>query len=416
MKTLACTYLHPAYCEGELSGVVSMRAERFGCGSVCLKSKFLYSIKDRSMQVVRISTLTDLAPLADSWNQLAGDVPFRRHEWLESWWQHYGDHHELYVLAIIDFDGSVIGLAPLYLENSHQGRTLRLLGSGEVCTDYLTILSLSGNRKKVAIVLAEWLVDNSIHDPWDLLWLENVPSSDAGVACLVEALWHKGFSVHRSQGIRCWRISLPETWDKYLAMMSRSHRKQLRRIGRRDFDTGRAILRTVKTSEELELGMEILVDLHQKRRLSLNEPGCFASSQFAGFLHQTAPRLLASGQLRLHWLELEGVPVAVEFQLCGEKTTYAYQAGVDPTHLDDEPGSLINIATIQQAIEEGKTGFDFLRGDEAYKAHWRAVPIETTNVRVVPNRVSSQMRHNVWLAGNRIKDWIKVGLARTGKY
>ncbi len=393
-----------------------MRARRSGVDSIRSESDFLYSIKDRSMQVVRISTLTDLAPLADSWNQLAGDVPFRRHEWLESWWQHYGDHHELYVLAVIDFDGSVIGLAPLYLENSHQGRTLRLLGSGEVCTDYLTILSSPGNCQKVAIVLAEWLVDESGQDPWDLLWLENVPSSDAGVASLVEALWHEGFSVHRSQGIRCWRISLPETWDKYLAMMSRSHRKQLRRLGRRDFDTGRAILRTAETSEELELGMEILVDLHQKRRLSLNEPGCFASRRFAGFLHQTAPRLLASGQLRLHWLELEGDPVAVEFQLCGDETTYAYQAGVDPAHLDDDPGSLINIATMQQAIEQGKTGFDFLRGDEAYKAHWRAVPIETTNVRVVPNRVSSQVRHNVWLAGNRIKDWIKVGLARTGKY
>ena len=97
--------------------------------------------------------------------------------------------------------------------------------------------------------------------------------------------------------------------------------------------------------------------------------------------------MLAADQLRMSWLELDGSPVAAEYHLAGPDATYAYQGGVDPRRLDEEPGRLSNMLTIRRAIEQGHRQFDFLRGDEPYKAHWRAIPRATYDYRIVPNRV-----------------------------
>ena len=75
---------------------------------------------------------------------------------------------------------------------------------------------------------------------------------------------------------------------------------------------------------------------------------------------------------------------------------------------------MINIATIRHAIEQGQHTFDFLRGDEPYKAHWRAEPMNTITYRIVPRKTLSQVRHGLWLAGDNVKSWVKTGLDLAG--
>ncbi|HEY4593430.1 MAG TPA: GNAT family N-acetyltransferase, partial [Thermoanaerobaculia bacterium] len=52
-------------------------------------------------------------------------------------------------------------------------------------------------------------------------------------------------------------------------------------------------------------------------------------------------------------------------------TVYFYQSGFDPAHSALSPGTLLVAQAIRRAIEEGKTAFDFLRGDEPYKRRWK---------------------------------------------
>jgi CelD/BcsL family acetyltransferase involved in cellulose biosynthesis len=389
------------------------------------------------MRVARLTTLEDLNAVASRWNALA-EVPFRSHDWLASWWRHYGAGQELYVLAVIDqrdagaldsrdadapiaVDGpALIGLAPLYLERSaSRGRVLKLLGAGDVCSDYLGLLTAPGRETEATSALAQALIDANSPDAaaagasWDLLELSGVAADDANVARVVGHLVEDGAQVHRREGPSCWRIELPPRWDDLLESMSKSHRKQIRRVERRLLETGRAVLHTAD-EDRLERGMEILVDLHQRRRRALGQPGCFASPAFAGFLCDAAPRLLTSGRLELHWIELAGRPVAAEFHLVGEGLVYAYQAGVEPEVLEEEPGRLINVATLRRSVERGRRGFDFLRGDEPYKAHWRAAPRAMLELRVVPSAASARLRHGVWMAGDTVKQLIKTGLNLTG--
>lgn len=381
-----------------------------------------------TMDLFCLTTLDELAPYADGWDQLARGVPFRGWNWLSCWWRHYGGGRRgLRVLCAFERGDALAGVAPWFLETSPaQGRVLRFLGSGEVCSDHLTVLCEPGREGAVTEAMADWLSRRSgaagqgpgpaqeTDETWDLLELTGVDAGDAAVDGLCRRLASHGHAVHRRPGPDCWRIELPETWEAFLDQLSSSHRSQVRRADRQFFGPGRAVLRTVDKIEQLPRGMEILIGLHRARRRALGQPDCFVSAQFEAMHRELAPRLLAAGQLQLHWIEVDGAPVAAEYHLAGADTVYAYQSGIGPTQDCPSPGRLAHLATVRRAIAEGRRGFDFLRGDEAYKSHWRAVPHGTEEIRIVPPVLSARLRHGVHAAGMNVKEWLRSGLRLVG--
>ena len=175
------------------------------------------------------------------------------------------------------------------------------------------------------------------------------------------------------------------------------------------FRSGRATMHWVHDQHQLDTAFAALVDLHQRRWRSRGERGCFSSPRFSSFHRELAPRLLAAGSLLMSWLELDSRPVAAEYHLAGPGMVYAYQSGVEPAALRQQPGRLSNLATIRRAIERGDRAMDFLRGDEPYKAHWGAVPRRMCDFRVVPARRAARMRQSLLSAGGSMVEWLKSG-------
>lgn len=365
------------------------------------------------MRVRLLTKYADVVELADAWNHLARDVPFLRWEWLGTWWRHFGDGGQLFVPAVFDDDGALMGLAPWWLENHPGlGRVVRFLGSGDVCSDYLSLLTAEERERETADALAAWLYGEATDlRLWDLLDLDGAVANDPAVQRLGEQGAARGVTVHQRDGLNVWRIELPPDWEKYLQLLAKSHRKHVRRALDR-FEAARMVLHTVATPEELARGWEVFVDLHQRRRISLGEPGCFASQRFHDFLREAAERLLTAGLLRLHWLEHRDRPLAAEFVFQGGQVAYVYQSGVDPDRLEDEPGHTITSVVLKQSIEQGLVGFDFLRGDEPYKRKWRATPRPLAQWRIVPHRALPQIRHTAWLAGGVMKNWLRQTRAK----
>ena len=381
------------------------------------------------MHVEQITTWEGLASLEPEWNALSGDMPFHSSNWLGTWWKHYGDLAQraadddrarqsdrlLYVLAVFDESDAagddskrLVGVAPWYLDRTRvKGNVLRWLGSGEVCTDHLTLICQPEKADAVATAVAESLTTRL--DDWDRIDLSAVDSGDVAIERLLGQLEERECLVSRQPADSCWALDLPGTWDDYLASISKSHRKQLRQLDQRVLQSGRVRWHQVQNRAEFEAAWPILVDLHQRRRRSLGEPGCFASRVFHDFHREAASKLLECGQLRISWMELDGTPAAAEYHFADRKATYAYQGGVDPDRLDDEPGRLSTILCLKAAIEEGHTKLDFLRGDEPYKAHWRATPHETFDYRVIPNRRLARLRGRVWNVADMIGDWARIG-------
>jgi len=372
------------------------------------------------MRICCFTDLDQLAPYADDWERLAAGVPFRSCTWLWHWWRHYGPQNDadrlrtrLAVLGVFDDANSLMGIAPWYVDcSSVHGRVLRPLGSGEVCSEYLGVLCHPATKEVVVEALAEHLEANAHDDGpdalrWDLLELDGVDAEDRTVAGLIDCLAGLGCTVHRRPASSCWRLDLPTEWDSYIASLGKHQRRTVRRLERDVLHTNRVVLHVASQLDELSRAMDILVDLHQRRRQMLGEKGCFASARFLGFHRDVAPELLRRGQVQLYWLELDGIPAAAEYHLAGNGVLYVYQAGVEPALMEHQPGNAINLMILRRAIERGYRVYDFLRGDEVYKARFGAQPHPTIGFRVVPRRAVAQLRHNLWLAGNNVKQWIK---------
>ena len=341
-------------------------------------------------------------------------------------------HHELYILLILDdrphrtgksqeanschvelamekdLDPVLVAIAPCYLERTFtRGRVLRLLGDGEVCSDHLSFL-MDPQLSSCEPVLEALVTYLGQHvDDWDLLDFTSIEATDSVLAQFFDSMEKQDCQVRCSEGLQRWSITLPESWEKYLTELSKSHRKQIRRLKRKVMETDRFVRHQAVSSGQLESAWEQLVDLHQRRRNSLGEPGCFASARFTNFHHHVMKQLRLEGKLQLSWIELDGEPVAAEYVLTDKFSSYAYQSGLSPEHIAENPGQLSLIGAIEEAIDSGHQQFDLLRGDEPYKAHWRAQPHATVDVQIVPPRAGARWRYRSWSHFRQAGQWMK---------
>lgn len=370
------------------------------------------------MIVQRLTSWNEASTLKDPWNTLAQSIPFRRWEWLGTWWQHYGRGREWFVLAVYDEWGRLAGVAPWFVEHVPAfGRVVQFLGAGETCSDHLSVLCARQDSTAVTNALAEWLMNQSCSasgEDWNMINLDGVLSDDPVVCELLKQLEQLGCMVHRQNGFHSWRVPLPGTWDEYRSQLSKPNRRHVRVLQERLVDTGTVNIQAVESPDEFSRVWPLFVDLHQRRRQGLGQSGCFASPAFAGFARQVAEEFLRLGKLELLWIERAGEPMAAQLALIDGGVTYAYQVGVNPEMLADSPGWLVHTQSIKRAIAKGHMAFDFLRGDEPHKQRMGGEPQSMLKVRVVPPQLGATVLHKAWVTGTTVKNWIKAGLERTG--
>ncbi|MEM7316217.1 MAG: hypothetical protein AAF497_24045 [Planctomycetota bacterium] len=104
--------------------------------------------------------------LHEAWSSLAKS-PLEHPGWLMTWWDAFSDakpNRELYLVSVYD-NGRLVGVAPLFTEH----RTLRLLGSGRICTDHQQLL-IGNDDEAATLELIDWLLEAPVE--WQLLELE----------------------------------------------------------------------------------------------------------------------------------------------------------------------------------------------------------------------------------------------------
>jgi len=353
-------------------------------------------VQTRPLQITKIDSKLDLAPYFDAWLDLAAGAPMRSPEWLLTWWEVYASSgDQLYILLVQGPGGALVGLAPLYLQDSRGSATCRLLGTADACTHHATWLSAPGYETQVGIEVARYLLQNK--STWKRLLFEAVDADTTAVHATMNHLAENGCLCHQRQIHSVWKISLPETWDDYLMMLSRTHRKRCRKLQRQFLDSGKIQVHRVEREEDLKGGFKVLLQLHGTRWGTGKETlGVFGDKRFNKFHETVAGKLLRRNQLRLAWLEYDGKPLAVEYQFFDAGSVYAYQAGVDLSMDEFSPGRLSMMAAIQFAITQGCEYFDLLRGDEPYKANWRAAPGPCHDLRAWQKTSTGLMEWVIW--------------------
>lgn len=389
------------------------------CPSIHTKKLVDEPSSPESLPDYRVERITDLQPtdpLWTKWEQLAGSRLFLAPRWLMTWWQHYRTPQaKLLVLAVWDADNQLIGLAPWFLLQTWlSGRQIQSLGCGEACTDYMTILTQTQKEELVVSAIAEY-IDQELSEV-DHIRLEAIEEGDPASLRFAQIMTQRyGYRQTQAECLDCYRLKLPGDWEEWVMQLSRSRRRRVRQLWRDQFETGKAVVRVAHDDITLAEGFAILVQLHQSRQTALGHAGSFASPRFRSFLWDAACRHLESSQGRLQWIEWEGKPVAAQFDLEEGDTLLDYCSGIEMDSEYARPGWLGVTAGIRHAIESGRTTFDFLRGDEGYKSHWRAEPVKMFHLELVPPKARARQR--AWLRASlrRTKQLAKRLLGRTTK-
>ncbi len=319
--------------------------------------------------------------LAEEWSRLlrrsAADTPFLTPGYQRAWWHNLGAG-SLWVLALRE-EGRLIGLAPLFLAPLGGKQTLRIVGCVEV-SDYLDFIALPGREADLIAAVLDFLGSTDA-PPWDALDLCTVPAASPTLQILPEETRRRGWECEVSVHDVCPVVSLPATWEEYLASLDRKDRHELRRKLRRAEALEGLRWYIVGPEHDLEAEAEDFLTLMAK---SSRPKEAFLTPPMRAFFRDVMRVAFAEGWLQLAFLEWAGTKLSAYLNFVYNNRVLVYNSGLD-WRADPGLGAGIVLTAylIRHAIAEGREAYDFLRGSEDYKYRFgsRDVPVYQILVR-----------------------------------
>jgi len=302
------------------------------------------------LQAMEILTTTERLEAArndwlDLWRRAPDATPFQSPMWLLPWWRHFGSN-DLNVITMRE-NGRLQSLAPLYVIREDGESLGMFLGTG--ISDYLDVIGAAN------LNLAE--IDCQI---WDLQQLR--PSSP-----LLEMSLPDGWSDNVEEQDRCVLLSIENAGDELQNLLSTHARKKLRYYKR-----SLACTFEDANAENLDVFLDALFQLHAARWQQRGMPGMLADDVIQHFHRDVARAMLDAGALRMFAMRSADRIAAVFYGFAHGDTVAYYLSGYDPALEKHSPGTVIVAHAIEQAVRDGATTFDFLRGAEDYKYAWGA--------------------------------------------
>lgn len=350
--------------------------------------------------------------LESEWRNLADSCPtatvFQTYEWNVTWWRYFGKAlgRKLHLLCFRNAEGTLVGLAPLMITPFHLVSLRRVSFLGQGMSDYLDLICAPGSEDAVVESLTQALSDMSGFDMVDLQQLRH------GGLLANRSTTGSTFQCMESAQEACPYIDLPGSWEDYLKSLGKKTRSNISYYDRGLAKVYDVEFEVVNDDDVLAEEMENLFDLHQRRWNQRWLPGVFGSNRVQKFHKEVAQKLMHKGWLRLFVLRLDGLTQAALYCFSFHDRTCYYQGGFEPTLSKLSLGTVLTAKAIQHSIGEQKKVFDFLRGDEPYKAKWTGLSVR--NVRRVLTKkgaiVNPVVRYTQRIEENiehRAKSWIR---------
>jgi len=319
------------------------------------------------MPVQVFSDAKGFEELRDGWNGLVSrsvtNTVFLTHEWQTVWWDHLGEG-DLFVIAVQSDDGTLMGIAPLFRGLDSVGRRImEFVGCFDV-SDYLDIIADREYVEEVCRAVMDTLAGGEID--WDVLSLCNIPEASPTRTLLAELAEEQGYDVTLEVEDVCPIVTLPASWEEYLATLNGKDRREVRRKIRKAGRTARVDWQLLCTPAEVDEHLDIFFDLHQK---SHPDKADFMDAEMKSFFRAMSSTLAEREWLELALLQFDGVPVAATLSFDYNDEILLYNSGYEAQgyYASLSPGWILTAFHVESAIERGKRRFDFLRGDEDYK-------------------------------------------------
>ena len=322
-----------------------------------------------------ISASNEFESLSEVWDSLlrkSGDnnTIYLTHEWLTTWWKHFGEGKKLKVV-LIEKEGQPIGIIPLMRTEYGIGlfklRVLETIGS--VNCNHIGVISSGSGEEAVSTFLAS--LEEELVKGESVLRIVWVPDD-----CEFLNLLRSRISLPASKLIMQERIktlapyiTLPSTWNEYYRSLSQNMRHMLRRK-LRSLEKAHSVEFRDCTEGNFESMLSRFIDLHERRWQSAHVKGVFSDPKMGAFYRDIAMKFVKRGWLHFSCLVVDSEIASAEYAFIYNHKFYCTTSARDIGYARYSVGHLHQMFLIKNAIEKGLREFDFLRGDEPYKFHW----------------------------------------------
>jgi len=241
------------------------------------------------------------------------------------------------------------------------GDTVSFVGSQDTF-DYNDFLIKRGYEEGFYETLLQCLDEQDCR----MLRLDSLIEGSTTLEHLPEMARSRGYTVEVEQEDVTSGVDLPGTWDEYLGLLNKKDRHELRRkLRRMDNQTD---WKWYSISEPAQVA-ERLGEFISLMRLSRSDKDEFMTPERERFFHNITQRMAELDQLQLYFLDMDGATVATSLCFDYRGSRLLYNSGYNPEYGYYSVGLLLNAMCLKDAIDQGLTYFDFLRGPEPYKAH-----------------------------------------------
>ena len=280
---------------------------------------------------------------------------FQSYDWLSIWLKHFSVFLDEVIILGVYSEDTLIGIGPFAKYNN----TINYLGTSFILnrfslTDYGDIIAKRGSEKLVWQKLLETL--DKFCRSTELLFIR-----DGSISC---DILKEQFNMNLTPIEVAPLISLPDTWEAYLAILSSHDRHELKRKIRKAEAQGFQLIDVSDNSVNEFMNLA---------RLAKAEKAFFYSSIAGEFFKEMLHTLSDDKTMHTYLLTDGEICIASTVIIHTKNTEMAYNSVFNPNYLSLSPGIVLFGLIIKKAIFEKKQYFDFLRGNEAYKYRLGAI-------------------------------------------
>jgi CelD/BcsL family acetyltransferase involved in cellulose biosynthesis len=315
------------------------------------------------LELRTVRGLEEFDELRPEWDELVRAMPrpspFLLHDWLSTWWRHYGEGAELSV-HVARRGSRLVGAAPLQIRRHLGVRVAAFVGGGQSVGALADLLVAPDEGADVSAALADGITSSGA----DLVDLYGLPVRSRTEAAL-------GSRIDVIQRVEAPVLDLSPGWDAVYEAKASSKKRNLHRRRRRQLsELGKLEIDVARERHELASALEDAFRVHALRWEGRPDGSGFVTPVGMRF-HRAAVDLLADlGVPRIVLLKLDGRAIAFHYYLVLEGRMYVHRLGFDPALARFSPGLVNTLDALEAAAAEGLKRVEFLGGAERYKVEF----------------------------------------------
>lgn len=328
-------------------------------------SEFTYKEAQKSMKVVTVHRIEELADYKGVWEKILddnhNDNPFLTYDWVVRWWNFFGKEHELLVVLVFK-DKEVVGICPFMITKKRVFHEVNFIGYGRA--SYMDLIMKSELRNEVIRAVAEFCFHLGKRF---VFHLHGMREDSPNLLLLKEALIASKVRFFTKSIVSRFISTSDKDFDQYYkSRCTHDSIRIIKKIEKRLSEMGS--IEWKKLSEDT---IDNIFLLHEKRWLKKNDGNGFAKGRAKEFFTSLALEK-SMDYLKVHVYSLNFSNRIIGFSYgleCGGKFLF-YRIAHDDDFAVFAPGKIVTKLSIKDCFHNGLKVFDFSTGYERYKAEW----------------------------------------------